>query len=342
MIMKQNLIKILKYSISVLIAGGLLYYAFQGIDTQEVIALFQKADYTWVFVSGILAILSHISRAYRWKYLLEPMGYSMSLWNAFLAVMSGYFMNTIIPRAGEVSRCGIIQKLDNVPADTAFGTVVLERIIDLIMLMLLTTIVFVVEFKNLSQWFYQMFEDKLSSVLGLGYLILFLGVLGLIALFLAYYFRNYLLQWTWVRKAKGVIQNVIKGVLSIRSVRNKPAFIFHTLFIWLMYYLMAYVLFFSFPETSHLDLWFGVLILFMGAIGMSMPVNGGTGAYHVLVGKIFLLRGLTNDDGTLMATFMHASQTLTILIVGGLATFISAVLISREKKKIKEIEPVLE
>lgn len=339
--MKQNLLTFFKYLISVVIAGGLLVYAFQGINMNEIFARFQEADYTWIFISAILAIASHISRAYRWKYLLEPLGYKLSLWNAFLAVMSGYFMNTIIPRAGEVSRCGIVQKLDDIPADTAFGTVVLERIIDLLMLFLITALVFIVEFKNLSDWFIKLFQDKLSSYAELTYVFLILSVFGMIFLAVAYRYRQFLLQWSLFQKLRGILLNIIKGVLSIRSVRNLPAFIFHTLFIWLMYYLMSYVLFFSFAKTGHLDMWFGVLILFMGALGMGAPVSGGVGVYHLLVGKIFILRGLTSEDGILMATFMHTSQTVTILLFGGAATLISALLINRQKKNKNQPKPVL-
>lgn len=322
----------LQYSISILITFGLLYYALRGIAFEEVLEKFQKADYTWIFVSAGLALLSHWSRAYRWKYLLEPLGYQLPIKTAFLAVMSGYFVNILVPRAGEVSRCGMVQRLNGIPMSTAFGTVVLERIIDLLMLFLLVLTVFLVEFNNLSDWFIALFSDKLKSLGELQYLIGFAFLTFMLAGGLVYYFWPRLKDRALVKKLRGIFMNIIKGVLSIRSVKNKSAFIGHTLFIWLMYYLMAYVLFFSLPATRHLDLWFGVLVLVMGAFGMGAPVNGGIGAYHLLVGKVFLLRGLSDKEGILMATFMHTAQTLTIILAGGLSLLIGMILMARVKK----------
>ncbi|MEO1655730.1 MAG: lysylphosphatidylglycerol synthase domain-containing protein, partial [Bacteroidota bacterium] len=190
-------------------------------------------------------------------------------------------------------------------------------------------------------WFITLFTSKLEGLIQWQYLFWF-ALSGMVVFGgLLFYFWPRIKDRGIVKKLTGILTNIIRGVLSIRSVKNKPAFIGHTLFIWVMYYLMAYVLFFSLEATQHLDLWFGVLVLVMGAFGMGAPVNGGIGAYHILVGKVFLLRGLTDKEGILMATFMHTAQTLTIILAGGLSLLIGMVLMARVSKNKVEDKAVI-
>lgn len=327
--MNYSIKKVIKYIIPILISVVLLFYAFQGIHLEQVANQFKRANYFWIFISVCCAILSHLSRAYRWKLLLAPLGYNPSLFKSFLAVMISYFMNLIIPRAGEVTRCGVIQKLEDVPASTAFGTVVLERVIDLSVLLSMMIILLIVEFNRLNQYFLAFLGTKLNIISSLVYI----GIAGLffigIGLFLFFKYRSQIIKLPLFKKLQGIFQNILRGILSIKSVRKKPAFIFHTLFIWLMYYMMSYTMFFCFPETSHLSVWFGFILLIMGAIGMATPVQGGVGAYHLLVGSVFTLEGLSNEEGIVMATFIHTVQTVNILFVGGLAFLVSILLINQ-------------
>ncbi len=330
--MHRVLGKILQYLLPLLIGGGLLWYALRDIAWADLAEQFRRADYRWILVSAGLAILSHLSRAYRWQLLLTPLGYRTSLYHAFLAVMSGYFVNLVIPRAGEISRCGMIEKLDKVPTSTAFGTVVVERLIDVCMLFILLLILLVAEFQTLSDWILGFIFSKFQALYNQAYLLLILGFVLLLGLAILLRYWVYLKENALVIKIKGILLNVWQGMRSIQSVRNKPAFVFHTLFIWWMYYLMSYVLFFCFPTTSHLDMWFGFIVLIMGAIGMAAPVQGGIGTYHLLVGQIFTLRGLTAKQGSLMAFFMHTSQTLVVLILGSVALTLGFMLMGRSRK----------
>ena len=330
--MKISLKRILQYGLPVLLAIILMVYAFKGIEFEEVINQFKKADYRWILVSAVLALISHASRAYRWMLLVRPLGYKPTLLNSFLAVMNSYFINTILPRAGEITRCGVSKKLDKIPATTVFGTVVLERIVDMLMLLVIFVIFLIVEFNRLSITILEYLQTKLngfSPMLLVGGLVLIIFLVGLP---IAYKYRKSIFKSHLYARLKGFALNMLEGLMSIRTVKNKPAFIFHTVLIWSMYYLMAYVLFFCFPETSHLDLWFGVILLIVGTIGMAAPVQGGFGTYHYLVGMIFGLRGMTPEEGVLLATFMHTVSTFVILVVGGLSFLITSFLIARNKK----------
>lgn len=286
---------------------------------------FAKANYFWLGVSAVLALLSHWVRSHRWRLMLEPLGHKVGELPSFLAVLSGYFMNFIIPRAGELVRCGLIQKMSKVPASTALGTVITERLIDVLILFTMIVVLLVVEFQRLSELILQVLGSKFQNLnalilLGIG-LLLFVGIVGYLL------WRNWarLLQNTFFLKVTQFVQGMIEGVLSLRYVPNKIAFIAYSLLIWVLYYLMAYVLFFCFTETAHLDLWFGYIVLVMGAIGMSAPVQGGVGAYHFLVGSVFALRAMTMEQGILIATFMHTAQAVIILVFGGIAFALSLV-----------------
>ncbi|GAB4402112.1 MAG: lysylphosphatidylglycerol synthase transmembrane domain-containing protein [Microscillaceae bacterium] len=321
-----------RYGLSFLIALALLYYAFQGIDWQKVGQQFARADYRWIVVSAVFGLLSHASRAHRWLLLLQPLGYRPSFASAFHTVMSAYFVNLIFPRAGEVSRCGMMNRWQQVPVSTALGTVILERVIDLLMLLTLMGVLFVAEFAKVGPVMMEIIRQKTP---GMG--ILLIAGLSLLALGLLFFWlaRKPLAAWpqtVWGSKLMGLGRNLWLGMQSVRSVRNFPLFIFHTLFIWLMYFAMSYVLFFSFPETAHLGVWFGFTVLILGGIGMAAPVQGGLGTYHLLVAGAFAWQGFTLEQGVLMATFMHTSQTLLVLLGGGFSLAWSLQAITQHQK----------
>jgi hypothetical protein len=332
--MQKFLQNSLKYGLPLVLSIVLLFYAFRDINWANLQAQFARADYRWIFVMGIFGLLSHASRSYRWQLLLEPLGYRTRFAHAFHSVMSAYFINLIFPRAGEVSRCGLMQELDEVPISIGFGTVVVERVIDLIMLLGLILILLIVEFEQLSQTIFDIFVSKIPTLQGVLIFITAIAIgLGLVT-WLWIRYKASLLKSAFIQKVIAFLRNVSQGFLSIRSVRNKPAFIFHTLFIWLMYYCMSFVLFYSFPETAHLDYWFGFIVLILGGLGMAAPVQGGIGTYHLLVGGAFVMRGMTQDEGIIMATYMHTAQTCLIIFTGGFSFLWCMVLIGRKKLKV--------
>ena len=332
----------LKYLLFLGVAGGLMWYVFKDIPFDDLLDTFRQADYTWVLVSVLLALVAHWSRAVRWCMLMEPMGYRPSVFNATLAVWIGYFANFIVPRMGEVTRCGSLLRTDGVPFEKSFGTVVAERVFDVLTLLVLIGLNFLLEFDRLSGFFMDFFGNKLSgggaeksSGSWLPWALLGIAV-GLLCLVLVVVFnkslRTKLLQNALAQKIASFAKGLLDGLLSIRRLRSPAWFIFHTVLIWTMYYFMSYVLFFSIPQTSGLSMLAGLTILVVGAIGNSAPTQGGIGAYHVLVGNVVLLYGLSQKAGITLATFIHGTQMITMLTLGGLAFLVTLFIQKREAK----------
>jgi glycosyltransferase 2 family protein len=317
--------KIFQYLFSLGLAGVLLWWVFKDIDLAPMLQKFKEAKYGWIVLSGLLTVVAHWSRAMRWRMLLASLGYYPSALHTTLAVFTGYFANYIVPRMGEVTRCGAIAQSDGVPIDKSLGTVVAERIFDVISLLFLIVLNFFLEFDRLQQFFLQDLFAKKPGQAGTSGLLLVAGAgLGLAllgALFL--FFSPALRQRLWgiplVQKVATFGQGLLAGILSIRKLKNPVLFLFYTVLIWTMYYFMAYVLFFAIPETENLSMLAALTILVVGSIGMTAPTQGGVGAYHLLVGKVAVLYGLSQDNGILLATFLHGSQMLCILLLGGLA-----------------------
>ncbi|WP_234735894.1 lysylphosphatidylglycerol synthase transmembrane domain-containing protein [Tellurirhabdus bombi] len=320
---------IIKYTVSLAIAGSLLWYVFKDIDLGAMFEAFQKADYRWIIVSGLLTILAHWSRAYRWSLLMEPVvGRRPAAFDTTVAVLTGYFANLIIPRMGEVTRCGTLNRLEGVPVNISFGTVVAERVFDALALLFLIAATFLLEFDRLSTFFLDFFSSKVN-VSGLQNnpwpLLVLVGVLlgmALLAWVLYGRYKEILQQKPLYQKITAFTGGLVEGVLSVRKLKNPGAFLFHTILIWTTYYFMSYVLFFSLPQTSGLSMLAGLTILIMGGIGMAAPVQGGIGPFHLLVGNALVLYGLTQQDGIVLATFMHAVQTIVTLLLGAISFLI--------------------
>ncbi len=337
----MNLKNILKYLVSLAIAGGLLWFTFQQshLDAADLWQKIKAADYRWVFLSAVFTTVAHWSRAERWRILLEPVvPQRPTALDATVSVLTGYLANLALPRAGEVARCGTLYKLSGVPVNVSFGTVVAERLFDVLMLLLLLAATFVLEFDRLSQFFMEFLGGKLpngaagQNTGGLGILVVVGAVLlglALLTWFLFTRYREALGRHPLYQKVSGFITGLLSGLLSVRKLRRPGAFIAHTLLIWAMYYLMSYTLFFAMPATANLGALAGLTILVVGSLGMAAPTPGGIGSFHLLVGQVALLYGLTGQDGQVLATFIHGVSTVMIIILGILALLV--VLLRRNK-----------
>lgn len=324
---------IVKYIISLAVAGGLMWYVFKDMDLAAMWAKFQNANHSWLILVAIFTVIAAWSRAYRWNMLLEPVGYKPSAFNSTVAVFTGYFANQLIPRAGEVTRCGTLNRLEKVPVNVSFGTVVAERVFDVVSLLLLIGLAFVLEFGRLSDFFMSLFGEKLGlgQEGGSNRIVLLAGV-GVIGIGLAvaawwYYRKNAerLRQNALFAKIEGFVLGLVDGLLSIRKLRSPMAFVFHTVLIWVMYFLSSYVCFFVLPESSGLSLLAGLTVLIMGGLGMSAPVQGGIGPYHILVSSALVLYGLSKENGLALATYIHGTQMILMLILGGISFIITLV-----------------
>ncbi len=310
---------ILKYLFSTLLAGGLLYWAFSTshIKWQDIYETLGRAHYNWVALAIFIAIISHVLRALRWEQLLGAMQFYPGTWRTFSAVMIGYLANFIVPRMGEVSRCGSLTKTANIPFEKSFGTVITERIIDLVGLMVIVGLSFLVAWKPMQENLFPNFKIP-SATLLIGLIIV--GALGII---LVYRQKNKILffwnTFSTDNKIGRILAGWLTGIISIKEVESPFKFIAYTISIWVCYYANTYILLLAFDSSEHLGLSAGLLILVMGTFGMATPTQGGIGAYHKLVSATLVFYHLPLKEATILATFFHGTQMATILLFGGLS-----------------------
>lgn len=299
--------KTLKIIIPLLFGGGLVWYLFTIIPPKTLLEYFKNANYWWIALGLFFGILSHLSRAYRWKFMLEPLGYKPRFINSTLAVLIGYFVNLAIPRAGEVSRASVMTNYEGIPFEKGFGTIVAERIADLIMMFLIIGITLLIQF----DFIIKLLTKNVDPIkMGLS-LIVFMGV--------AFLFYSYVRKSTngLGLKIKTFVKSLIEGVTSIFRMKDKWAFIFHTVFIWVMYILMFWA---TIPAINGLEVPFGGILVGFIAGGFSIAAtNGGIGLYPLAVAGAFTLFGVPEEPSTAFGSVMWAAQTAMIIIFGGLS-----------------------
>ena len=299
--------KIVKIIIPLLFGGGLVWYLFTIIPPKTLLEYFKNANYWWISLGLFFGILSHLSRAYRWKFMLEPMGYTPRFINSTLAVLIGYFVNLAIPRAGEVSRASVMANYENIPFEKGFGTIVAERIADLVMMFLIIGITLLIQF----DFIIQLVKEKLDPIKII--IVLVACIIG------GFFFYKYVRKSTKGvgLKIKNFIKSLVEGVTSIFRMKNKVAFIFHTIFIWVMYVAMFWA---TIPAISGLEVPFGGVLIGFIAGGFSIAAtNGGIGLYPIAVAGALALFDIPSDPATAFGWIMWTAQTAMIIIFGGLA-----------------------
>lgn len=320
--------KALKYILPIGLGLALLNWVFKDIDLLVTLQNFKDANYLSVFFAAILALLAHISRAARWNIMLEPLGYKPSLKNTSIAVLIGYLTNLVFPRAGELARSASLQKSENVPFDKSFGAVIAERIIDVLILGILVLVNLFLEFGRIKSLFVDLFGSqnpiKLLTILG-G--LLLLGVLGLVVFQKN---KEKFLKIGLIKKIFDFTEGLRSGLLSVLKIEKSAQFFVHTIFIWAMYYASTYLLCKAVSLGDSLSFLAVLTILVMGSIGMAVPTIGGIGSYHLLVGKIVVLYGLSNQDGISLATFLHTMTGILFILVFGLIAFIMSFLSTKK------------
>ena len=321
---------LLKYLIPIGLAVALMYLVFKGVDFNDVLTSFKSANYFLVFLAAIFSFLAHFSRALRWNLMMEPLGYHPSKKNTTIAVLIGYLTNLVLPRAGELARSASLQKSEKVPFEISFGAVIAERIIDLIVAIILLIINILLEFDRIKDLAIELFGEKLKNPTNL----ILIGLAGIGSVVLFFYlinkFKVQLQKNALVAKVFGIIEGLKSGFLGVLKIEKSGQFFLHTIFIWLMYYVATYCLCQSVGIGEHLSFLAILTILVMGSVGMAIPTMGGIGSYHLLVGKIVVLYGLSNQEGISLATFLHSMQGLLFVIVFGAIAFILSFLSSKK------------
>lgn len=318
----------------------MLWYVYRDLSIESLLFQFENINYYWIALSIVMALISHYLRAYRWNILLQPLGYNLKTSRTFIAVMVGYFANNLVPRLGEVTRCGILKKNDGVAMTSAFGSVVAERALDLITLIFIATITFFIEFDKLNQFIVDNFQDKIPNNDSVNGLILtgfgIILAIGIVFLILFKLFREKLHRNSLYLKIRQFIKELLDGFLSIKKIDNQFGFWASTIGIWLLYYGMLIVVFFAFPPTSNLSFLAGLTLLIMSGLGMSAPVQGGIGVFHILVSSMLVLYGVSAEDGKIFALVAHTTQFTTIMFFGGISFIISVFMKFRPSDAIKK------
>jgi len=319
--LKKKLANTIKFLIFFSISSVLFWLVYRDQNIDDIMVSIRNANFYWILLSLFFGLLSHISRTIRWNLLIEPLGKKPRTVNTFLAVMVGYFANLALPRMGEISRCGIISKYEDISFSKLVGTVVLERVLDIIMLFIFLLIALSTQFSIIADFFKQnpKVSEKLSNVFASAYtLYIILGISLTIWLL-----RKKFKHTSFFKKIDQTLRSFMDGFRTIKKIDNKWPFVLHTVFIWVMYYLMTYICFFSFGFTSNLPALAGLTVFVMSAFGMVAPVQGGFGAWHFMViGTLLVyLPGVANIENLSksFALVVHGAQTAMIIIVGALS-----------------------
>jgi uncharacterized protein (TIRG00374 family) len=321
--LKKQLGKWLTILIPLFIGIGIIYYQFTTLTLEEIEKIklsFQKANYNYILVTLVIACIGHWSRAYRWKFALNHLGYQTKFHNNFFTVCVSYLVNLTVPRSGEISRAALLKKYEDVPFDKAFGTIVAERIVDLMVFFLFVIIGFISQYNTIHQFLI----DKKVPINTIIYTLIG-GFVMLIIFILIWIYA----EWEIIKKLKKKLAGLTEGMTTIYKMKDRWKYLFHSFFIWFSYLLMFYIAKFALPETSEI----GFDIIIMGFVFGSLAIgfsNGGLGAFPFSIALIFSLYGISNDIGTAFGWLIWTSQTfLTILL--GLISYVLLPILNRNK-----------
>jgi hypothetical protein len=342
--MKQTIISFLKFLVFLSVGSVILYFVFKsqnaayiedcalkGIPEAEcslmdkLITDFKSASPFWILMVILAFMVSNLSRALRWQMLVRPLGFEPKLSNAFWTVMLGYFVNLGIPRSGEFVRAGTFAKYEGIGAEKVMGTIVVDRIMDVICLAALMLLTVFLAYDMI--WGYLQENIKADTLLKLMWFGLGAGVIGL-GLFFA--FRKRLEALTIYQKIKSILLGFLDGLQTVSKLKKPFLFLFHTVFIWAMYYIMTLFAMKSFAPTADLPLIAGLVVFVFGALGIVIPSPGGMGTYHALVIAALTLYGVNGDDGFSLANIAFFSINIFCNILFGILALILLPILNRD------------
>ena len=289
-------------------------------DRENIIKYIQNANYRFVFLSVFFGILSHISRAVRWQYLLLPLGYHPKAMNSILAVLIGYLSNLGIPRSGELLRASVMDRYESIPFQKGFGTIIAERLVDLIILFTFLLVALGLQY------------DLIADYLNLKDLNLFYALLSLILLIIILIVLRMFLRYSThpiTVIIKKFFQGLWEGMVSIKHMKNKALFVAHTIFIWLMYVLMFWIIKFSIPETVNLGINAMIAAFVVGGFSIS-ATNGGVGIYPYTVSMVLIAFGISKESSLAFGWIIWTCQTLMVVTFGAIS-FFALPLVNRQK-----------
>lgn len=333
--MKEKIKHLVKLGVFISLSIILLFIAFRKVDLSEVIGILVNAEYSWVLLGLLAALLAYLVRARRWILMIRPLGYDPPLRSVYHALMTGYLFNLALPRLGELTRCVALGRKEKIPVDSLFGTVITERAFDFIS-MLIIMFVMILGRGNMMDSFLrknilQPAGDRVSSALDTSFLLLIILLISLtLAVMMMYIYRERLKKIKLLSKAGSIMKGIFTGLKTFTRMKDKLEFIIHTLLMWSLYIVMTWVVLYAIPSTSHLHLGDAVFLLVIGTLGMSAPVQGGIGAFHWIISRgLSVVYDIDLSEGLAYATLSHESQLLLIAVLGTISFYI---IMGRSKK----------
>ena len=311
---KKRINKFLQIFFPLLLGTAILVWTYHGFDFQGVSSALVDMDYGWMTFSLVFGVFGHLFRGWRWTLALDPLGEHPKSANCVYAVFVSYAANLVVPRIGEVSRCGILTKYDGVSFSKSLGTVVTERLIDTVCILLITGVTILLQAGVFSDFFAQTGTRaaSYSSLFTSTNFFITLACIAVLAVFGIFLLRKLAV----FGKVRGIIANIWQGCLSLRNVKNLPLFLFYTVGIWACYFFQFYVAFYAFDFSAHLGWTAGLVMFVVGSIAVAVPTPNGAGPWHFAVITMMMMYGISKDEAGIFALLVHAIQTFLLILLG--------------------------
>ena len=307
--------KILQVVFPLLLGAFILFWVYSDFNFQRVgEVLTDGMDYRWMALSLVFGVFANLFRGWRWKLALEPLGEYPKTSHCVYAIFISYASNLVIPRVGEVTRCGVLSKYDGVSFSQSLGTVVSERMIDTLCVGLITGLVLLLQMPVFATFFAETGTNvgRYAEVLTSGHFYLII-LCALAILVLAFFLiRNIAL----FAKLKGILQNIWQGVIALKDIRQIPLYIMYTLGIWVCYFLEFYLAFYAFGFSAHLGITAGLVMFVVGTLAVIVPTPNGAGPWHFAVMTMMMLYGVGKEDAGIFALLVHGIQTFLLILLG--------------------------
>ena len=313
--LKKTINDSLKVGLSLMLGGLILFWMYRGFDFDNLEhVLLHDMNWTWMLLSFPFGILAQMFRGWRWNQTLEPIGEKARTSTAINSIFLSYAVSLVVPRIGEFARCGVLKRYDGVSFPKALGTVVMERAIDSVLVMLIALLTFVFQFKIFNIFFNRTgtnIETILSGFSATGYIVT--AVCGIAVCILGWYIMR---RFAIYNKVKTTVRGIWQGIMSIRNVKNPLLFIALTLGIWASYFLHYYLTFFCFESTAHLGMACALVTFIVGSIAVIVPTPNGAGPWHFAVKTMLILYGVGDIDALNFVLIVHSVQTLLVVALG--------------------------
>ena len=307
--------KVLQIVFPLLLGAFILVWVYRDFNFQRVWEMLANGvDYRWMFVSLVFGVFANLFRGWRWKLALKPLGEYPRTAHCVYAIFISYASNLVIPRVGEVTRCGVLSKYDDVSFPKSLGTVVSERMVDALCVGLITGLVLLSQMPVFATFFAETGTNvgHYAEVLTSGHFYFALLCMAAILVFLFFLVRNI----AFFAKLRGILHNVWQGIVALKDIRPIPLYIVYTLGIWGCYFLEFYLTFYAFEFSTHLGLSTGLVMFVVGTLAVIVPTPNGAGPWHFAVMTMMMLYGVGKEEAGIFALLVHGIQTFLLILLG--------------------------